>query len=90
MRSNAKIGAQATRDAAVAAGIPESTLGLGTEISNVWAMPPRVLDVANAYASFAAEEGPSRDVLSRQTGDSPAIGVDFTAQLTSSTRSART
>ena len=45
MRLNAKICAQATRDAAVAAGIPDSTLGLGTEITNVLGnASPRVYD----------------------------------------------
>ncbi len=80
VRLNAKIGAQATRDAAVAAGIPESTLGLGTEITNVLGnASPRVLDVANAYASIAAEGRRATPYLVKRA-TSPAIGVDFTAQ----------
>lgn len=80
VRLNAKIGAQATRDAAVAAGIPDSTLGLGTEITNVLGnASPRVYDVANAYATIAAEGRRATPYLVKRV-TSPAIDVDFTAQ----------
>ncbi len=79
VRLNAKIGPQATRDAAVAAGIPDSTLGLGNEITNVLGnAAPRVYDVANAYATIAAEGRRATPYLVKRV-TSPAIDVDFTA-----------
>ena len=51
-------GASATgvRDAAILAGLPKSTAGLGTNMSNIFGTAsPRVIDMANAYATIAAQ-----------------------------------
>ncbi len=56
VRLNLEIDPEATRAAAVAAGIPENTPGLSTDLTNVLGTAsPRVLDLANAYATIAAE-----------------------------------
>ncbi|WP_411284023.1 transglycosylase domain-containing protein [Lapillicoccus sp.] len=53
---NEKIGPKATHVAAVAAGIPSATAGLGDDLTNVLGTAsPRVLDVASAYATIAAQ-----------------------------------
>ncbi|MCI9888363.1 transglycosylase domain-containing protein [Micrococcales bacterium 31B] len=53
---NAQIGADKTREAAVRAGIPADTNGLNDTLSNVLGTAsPHVIDVASAYATFAAE-----------------------------------
>ena len=53
---NERIGPKATHDAAVAAGIPANTPGLGDDLTNVLGTSsPRVLDVANAFATIAAQ-----------------------------------
>ena len=78
IRLNAKITPTATRDAAVAAGLPADTLGLGTEITNVLGTSsPHVIDVANAYASIAAEGRRAAPYLVKRV-TSPAIDVDYT------------
>jgi membrane peptidoglycan carboxypeptidase len=52
---NIKVGAQATVDAATAAGLPEKTAGLDANLSNVFGTAsPHVIDMANAYATIAA------------------------------------
>ena len=51
---NIKVGPKATRDAAVAAGLPAK--GLGTNYANVLGTSPvKVIDMANAYATIAAK-----------------------------------
>ena len=56
MRLNLQIGAKATYDGAIAAGIPADTTGLGQEYTNVLGTAaPRILDVADAYATIAAQ-----------------------------------
>ena len=53
---NEKIGPKATHDAAVAAGIPATTAGLGDDLTNVLGTAsPRVIDVASAFATIAAQ-----------------------------------
>jgi len=53
---NEKIGPKATHDAAVAAGIPANTPGLGDDLTNVLGTSsPHVLDVASAFATIAAQ-----------------------------------
>ena len=43
-------------DAAILAGIPKSTIGLRTNMNNIFGTAsPRVIDMANAYATIAAE-----------------------------------
>ena len=79
IRLNAKVGPTATKDAAIAAGMPADTLGLGTEITNVLGTAsPRVVDIANSYATIAAEGRRATAYLVKQAV-SPAIGVDYTA-----------
>ncbi|WP_168582830.1 transglycosylase domain-containing protein [Gephyromycinifex aptenodytis] len=52
---NLKVGPQATMDAAVALGVPASTAGLAPNAANVFGTAsPRVIDMANAYATLAA------------------------------------
>ena len=53
---NIEVGPQKTVDAAVAAGLPKNTKGLEANISNVLGTAsPRVIDMADAYATFAAQ-----------------------------------
>ncbi len=53
---NIDVGPQKTVDAAVAAGIPKQTEGLERNIANVLGTAsPRVIDMADAYATFAAQ-----------------------------------
>jgi len=53
---NERIGPKATHAAAVAAGIPANTPGLGDDLTNVLGTSsPRVLDVASAFATIAAQ-----------------------------------
>ena len=53
---NIEVGPQKTVDAAVAAGLPKDTKGLEANISNVLGTAsPRVIDMADAYATFAAQ-----------------------------------
>jgi membrane peptidoglycan carboxypeptidase len=52
---NEKVGPSKTRDAAIAAGIPEDTDGLESNLVNVLgSASPHVIDMASAYATFAA------------------------------------
>jgi len=53
---NEQVGADKSRDAAIAAGYPIQTSGLGDKLSNVLGTSsPHVIDVATAYATFAAQ-----------------------------------
>jgi membrane peptidoglycan carboxypeptidase len=48
--------ASGVMDAAILAGLPKNTLGLGTNMSNILGTAsPRVIDMANAYATIAAQ-----------------------------------
>lgn len=77
MRLNVKVTPKATYDAAVAAGIPASTAGLGQEYTNVLGTAsPRVLDVASAYATIAAEGRRANPYLISKV-TAKAIGVDY-------------
>ncbi len=52
---NIKVGPKATKDAAVRLGLPADTLGLSDNYANVFGTAsPRVIDMANAYATLAA------------------------------------
>lgn len=80
MRLNLQIGPKATRDAAVVAGIPESTAGLGAEPTNVLGTAsPTVLDVTNAYATIAAEGRRAQPYLVTKVV-SNVIDVSYQAQ----------
>jgi membrane peptidoglycan carboxypeptidase len=53
---NHEIGPDATRQAAIDAGIPEKTLGLGTDLTNVLGTAsPHVIDMASAYSTIASQ-----------------------------------
>ncbi len=55
MRLNERIGPPNTKNAAIAAGIPAATPGLDDNLVNVLGTSsPHVIDVANAYATIAA------------------------------------
>jgi membrane peptidoglycan carboxypeptidase len=48
--------ATGVRDAAILAGLPQNTAGLGTSINNIFGTAsPHVIDMANAYATVAAQ-----------------------------------
>jgi membrane peptidoglycan carboxypeptidase len=48
--------ATGVRDAAILAGVPKNTTGLGTNINNILGTAsPHVIDMANAYATIAAQ-----------------------------------
>jgi len=56
MRLNERIGPPNTKNAAIAAGIPSATPGLDDNLVNVLGTSsPHVIDVANAYATIAAQ-----------------------------------
>jgi membrane peptidoglycan carboxypeptidase len=56
MRLNERIGPANTKNAAIAAGIPSTTPGLDDNLVNVLGTAsPHVIDVANAYATIAAQ-----------------------------------
>ena len=53
---NQDVGPQATRDVAVRAGLPETTVGLGTELTNVLGTAsPHAIDMAGVFATYAAQ-----------------------------------
>ncbi|MDQ3526337.1 MAG: penicillin-binding protein [Actinomycetota bacterium] len=53
---NQQIGPEATRDAAVSAGLPEETPGLDDQLSNVLGpAAPTVVEMAGAYSTIAAQ-----------------------------------
>ncbi len=79
VRLNIKIGPAATRSAAIAAGIPENTPGLGLDPTNtLGTASPHILDMANAYASIAAQGRRATPYLIKQV-TSNAIDVEFVA-----------
>lgn len=56
IRLNEQVGPTATHDVAVRAGIPESTPGLDTALSNILgSASPTAKEMAGAYSTFAAE-----------------------------------
>ncbi|GAB95432.1 putative penicillin-binding protein, partial [Kineosphaera limosa NBRC 100340] len=53
---NIDVGPQATKNVAVRMGLPENTAGLDDNYANVFGTAsPRVIDMANAYATLAAQ-----------------------------------
>ncbi|MGV1008630.1 MAG: transglycosylase domain-containing protein [Dermatophilaceae bacterium] len=79
MRLNMKITPKATYDAAVASGIPQDTAGLGQEYTNVLGTAsPKVIDVAGAYATIAAQGQRGTPYLIKSVNGS-LVGVDYTA-----------
>jgi len=72
-------GPQATgvRDAAILAGLPKNTSGLGTEMSNILGnASPHVIDMANAYATIAAQGQRATPYLITQV-TSAGEGTDY-------------
>jgi len=56
MGLNVRVGPKATKDAALAAGLPAATAGLEDNYTNVLGTAsPTVIDMANAYATIAAQ-----------------------------------
>ena len=79
VRLNIKMGPSVTKTAAIAAGIPESTPGLGDDPTNVLGTAsPHVLDVANAYATIAAQGRRATPYIIK-TVTSNAIDVTYQA-----------
>lgn len=61
---NEEIGPSKTKEAAILAGIPKNTLGLENDLGNVLGTAsPHVIDMANAYATFAAQGVRSKPYL---------------------------
>ena len=79
VRLNLKIGPAATKAAAIAAGIPQDTPGLGEEPTNtLGTASPHVIDMANAYATIAAEGRRATPYLIK-TVTSNAVEVSYQA-----------
>ena len=52
---NQEVGPESTREVAVRAGLPETTTGLGAELTNVLGTAsPHAIDMANVFATYAA------------------------------------
>ena len=92
LRLNQQIGPQATREAAVQAGIPAPcaagtttgcTQGLDDNLANVLGTAsPHVLDVANAYATIAAKgRRATPHLVAKATSDT--LGIDYTGPTSS-------
>lgn len=74
---NVDLGPAKTRDAAVAAGLSKATVGLEPNISNVLGTAsPRVIDMADAYATFAAQ-GLHAPAYVVRTATSATTGVHY-------------
>ncbi len=79
VRLNLRVGPQATMDAAIAAGLPPTTVGLDALPLNVLGTAaPTVLDVANSYATIAAEGKRATPYLIAKV-TSATIDVSYTA-----------
>lgn len=66
---NVQIGPEKTRDAAIRAGLPANTVGLDTNPSNILGpSSPRVIDMASAYATFAAQGVHRNPVMVQRIG----------------------
>ncbi|HEX2705869.1 MAG TPA: transglycosylase domain-containing protein, partial [Candidatus Lustribacter sp.] len=80
LRLNEKVGPDKTRAAAIAAGVPESTPGLGTNLTNVLGTAsPHVVDMANAFATIAAQGRRATPYLIRSVTSAP-LELKYTAK----------
>ncbi len=81
---NEKIGPKNTQDAAVAAGIPADTPGLGADLTNVLGTAsPHVLDVASAFATIAGQgQRATPYLIASVTSDQVNIDYKAAKQLT--------
>ncbi len=76
---NEQVGPKNTRDAAVAAGIPANTPGLGNDLTNVLGTAsPRVVDVASAFATIAAQGQQAKPYLIAAV-TSEQVNIDYKA-----------
>ena len=76
MRLNERIGPPNTKNAAIAAGIPAATPGLDDNLVNVLGTSsPHVLDVANAYATIAAQGQRATPYLVAAVSSADAAGA---------------
>ncbi len=77
---NLQIGPEATKAAAIAAGIPADTPGLDATPTNVLGTAsPRVIDIADAYATIAAQGTYAKPYLLKSVTSSVNPDVDYTA-----------
>jgi len=76
--------ASGVMDAAILAGVPKNTPGLGTNMSNILGTAsPRVIDMANAYATIAAQgEKATPYIISKVTSADGSIDYKVKKQLT--------
>ena len=76
--------ATGVRDAAILAGLPKGTLGLGTSMNNILGTAsPRVIDMANAYATIAAQgQKATPYLISKVTSADGSIDYTVKKQLT--------
>ncbi|MFZ1286021.1 MAG: transglycosylase domain-containing protein, partial [Candidatus Phosphoribacter sp.] len=80
VRLNLQIGPAATRAGAIAAGIPEGTPGLGVDPTNaLGTASPHVIDVANAFATIAANGRRATPYLIKSV-TSNAVDISYAAQ----------
>ena len=81
---NNKIGPANTKNAAIAAGMPENTAGLDDTLTNVLGTAsPHVVDVANAYATIAASGQKATPYLvAAVTSETTDIDYKVNKQLT--------
>lgn len=77
---NLQIGPEATKAAAIAAGIPADTPGLDATPTNVLGTAsPRVIDIADAYATIAAQGTYAKPYLLKSVTSSINPDVSYTA-----------
>ncbi len=77
MHLNIESGPQTTMDAAIAAGLPKNTVGLNATYTNILGTAsPHVIDMANGYATIAAQGKRSTPYLVRKV-TSNVLEVDY-------------
>ncbi|MHB1472523.1 MAG: transglycosylase domain-containing protein [Dermatophilaceae bacterium] len=76
--------ANGVRDAAILAGVPKNTVGLSTNMNNILGTAsPRVIDMANAYATIAAQgQKATPYLISKVTSAAGSIDYKVKKQLT--------
>lgn len=85
VRLNEQIGPATTKEAAIAAGIPADTPGLGDEITNVLGnASPHVIDLAGAYATIAANGQRATPYLISSVG-SDVVDISYQAEPSTET-----
>ena len=81
---NQKVGPANTKNAAIAAGLPENTAGLDDTLTNVLGTAsPHVVDVAGAFATIAAQgQKATPYVVAAVTSDTTDVDYKVTKQTT--------